>query len=274
MKLLIQNDDFGITSGVSAGIIEAVRYGLVKNTGMFVNMPASKRAAESIRDMDVCLGIDINYVCGRPVSDPAQVPHLVDGNGFFYKSGAMSKKSRYVSTDELGLLTTFEEDPYPYEEIYLETENQVRRFIELVGRKPEYIHPHSLSTANTFRAAHDVAEKYGIFHSVDMMYRYPILPGTFDGTKGNSVESQMEWDVVGNLISRALPQMKDEEICYFICHGGYVDYELFSHTSLTLRRVKDLDAMLSKELADYIREHGIELITYRNLARIQRGDLN
>ena len=265
MRLLIQSDDYGITEGVSAGIIKAIEFGLVKNTGMFVNMPASLNAANAIKNIDVCLGIDINYVCGKPVADPKLIPHIVDENGNFYKSSVMAKKNKLVSMDELGIISYFEQDPYPYEEIYLETENQVKKFIELVGRKPEYIHPHSLSTPNTVKAAHDVAEKYGIYHSIDMMHQYRILPGTFDGTKGNSIESQMDWDVVGNLLSNALPSMKKDETCYFICHSGYVDYDLFKYTSLTLRRVKDLDAMLSEELKKYMIQNNIELITYRDL---------
>ena len=78
MKLLIQSDDYGITDGVSAGIIKAIEFGLVKNTGMFVNMPSSLNAAKAIKNIDVCLGIDINYVCGKPVTDPSLIPHMVD----------------------------------------------------------------------------------------------------------------------------------------------------------------------------------------------------
>ena len=42
---------------------------------------------------DVCLGIDINYVCGKPVSDPARVPHMVDEKGDFISSGKMAISS-------------------------------------------------------------------------------------------------------------------------------------------------------------------------------------
>lgn len=264
-RLLMQSDDYGITGAVSAGIRTAIEFGLIKNTGLFVNMPASVKAAEAIRDYDVCFGIDINYVCGRPVSDPKDVPHLIDENGYFISSGQMSRKSRLLHMDELGLISTFEEDPYPYEEILLETENQVKRFIEITGKKPEYIHPHSLMSENCYRAAKEVAAEYGIFHTLDMMRKYRILPGTFDGTKGSTVESQMDYDVSGNLLNRALPSIKEDETCYFICHCGYADYELFRYTSLTLRRLKDLDAMLNEEVRQYIRDNEIELITYRDL---------
>lgn len=265
-RLLMQSDDYGITGAVSAGIRTAIDFGLIRNTGLFVNMPASVKAARDILEYDVCLGIDINYVCGKPVSDPSQVPHMVDENGYFIASGKMAGRSKLLRMDELNLISTFEEDPYPYEEILLETENQVKRFMELTGRKPEYIHPHSLMSDNCYRAAHETAEKYGIFHTLDMMHRYRILPGTFDGTKGSSVEAQMEYDVKGNLLNNALPSMGTDETCYFICHCGWADYELFGCTTLTLRRLKDLAAMTDTDLKEYIQKNNIELITYRDLA--------
>lgn len=264
-RLLMQSDDYGITGAVSAGIRSAIEFGLIRNTGLFVNMPASEKAVADILDYDVCLGIDINYVCGKPVSDPALVPHMVDEEGNFISSERMAKRSKLLHMDELNLISTFEEDPYPYEEILLETENQVKRFIELTGRKPEYIHPHSLMSDNCCKAAHEIAEKYGIFHTLDMMHRYRILPGTFDGTKGSSVESQMEYDVRGNLINNAIPTMGENETCYFICHCGWADYELFNYTTLTLRRLKDLSAMTDMYLKEYIQKNEIELITYRDL---------
>lgn len=264
-RLLMQSDDYGITGAVSAGIRKALDFGLIRNTGMFVNMPASKQAALDILSYDVCLGIDINYVCGKPVSDPSLLPHMVDENGNFISSGKMASQNKLLHMDELGLISTFEEDPYPYEEILLETQNQVERFIELTGKKPEYIHPHSLMTPNCYKAAKEVAKEYGILHTLDMMHQYRILPGTFDGAKGDSVESQMKYDVTGNLINRAIPSMTKDETCYFICHCGWVDYDLFQYTSLTLRRLKDLSAMCDPQLKDFIEKEGIELITYRDL---------
>lgn len=264
IKLLIQSDDYGITSGVSAGIRDGIKYGLIKNTGMFVNMPASYQAAQDIKDMDVCLGIDINYVCGEPVTDISLIPHLVNNDGKFYKSGEILQKYKKISVDDFGLITTFEEDPYPYEEIYRETENQVKRFIEIVGRLPEYIHAHSLCTPNTHRAAQVVAKKYGIYHSMDLLYNYPYLPLTFQGTKEKELEAQLNEDVV-DCLYKDLKTMEDCKTYYYICHSGYIDYDLFKETTLTLRRMKDLEAMLNQNIITYLKNQNIQFITYRDL---------
>lgn len=127
------------------------------------------------------------------------------------------------------------------------------------------MHLHSLTTDNCYRAAREVADKYGLLHSLDMMHQYRLLPGTFGGNNGGTLESQMDYDVVGYLLNNALPTMQEDETCYFICHCGYVDQELFRQSSMTLRCAKDLDAMRSLPLKQYIEDHGIELITYRDL---------
>lgn len=98
-----------------------------------------------------------------------------------------------------------------------------------------------------------------------MTYEVNILPGVFDGTKGNTVNDQLAYDTEENLLTRGLPAIKEDELNCFICHAGFVDYELFRHTTLTLRRARDLDAMLSKKVLAWLDEHDVELITYRDL---------
>lgn len=264
-RILFQSDDYGITQAVSEGILRGIREGIIRNTGLFVNMDCSAWAAEKIKDVDVCLGVDINYVAGKPVSDPAQVPHLVKEDGRFYSSGEQNRRNQLVRRE--GLMSIYEEDPYPYEEILLETENQVKRFQELTGKMPEYLHPHSLITPNTDRAAREVAAKYGIYHTMDMLAGKVCreLPGAIMNQKGLGLEAQLQPPVEQNLLEHALPSMQDNETAYYIFHCGYVDADLFRVSSLTVRRAIDLDAALSSRVKDYIRKHQIELITYREL---------
>ena len=87
MKLLTQSDDYGFTRGVTCGILDAIENGVVRNTGLFVNMPESEHAASFIQDYpQVCFGIDFNIVSGDPVSDPELLPDLVDQDGHFIRS--------------------------------------------------------------------------------------------------------------------------------------------------------------------------------------------
>ena len=48
MKLLIQSDDYAITKAQAAGVIDGIKNGLIRNTGLFVNMPWSSECVEWI----------------------------------------------------------------------------------------------------------------------------------------------------------------------------------------------------------------------------------
>lgn len=271
-RLLLQSDDYGITRAVSDGILRGVKEGIIRNTGMFVNMPSSEAAAKQIKNERVCLGIDINYVAGKPVSKPEQVPHLVDEKGDFYSSGEQLRRHRLLGMD--GIIYQFEQDPYPYEEILLETENQVKRFYELIGRWPEYLHPHSVCTPNTERAAREIADKYQIYHTTDMMNDpvYRCLPGAVSLAKGVSLEEQMRQDVETELLEIGLPALQEGETGYYIFHCGYLDADLFRVSSLTIKRMLDLKAALSDRIRQYLKQNDIELITYRELRSTMEGE--
>lgn len=263
-KLLFQSDDYGISDAVSDGIIKGIKEGIIRNTGLFVNMPSSLRAANMIKDIKgINVGIDINLVAGRPVSDPKLVPHLVDENGHFISSGQRMKNGKILGVN--GLEIIFEEDPYVYEETLLETENQVKRFIELMGRKPDYFHPHSLMTNNTERCAIEIAKKYGILRSVDVMKSANIYSIPCDWTpKPFPLADQMNTDVENNFL-KALSLSLDHKIGYFICHCGHVDADLLSETTYTLIRTKDLACALSNKVKKFLSDNNIELVTYSDI---------
>ena len=49
MKLIVNADDFGLTDGVTFGILSAMERGIVTSTTMMVNMPGTQTAAEIAR---------------------------------------------------------------------------------------------------------------------------------------------------------------------------------------------------------------------------------
>ncbi len=256
MKLLIQSDDYGITEAVSEGIVKGIKKGVIRNTGLFVNMPSSAQAALNIKQLEaIAVGIDINLVAGKPVSDANLVATLINEAGRFYSSS--QRKEHSVLNSEV--------DPFAYEETLIETENQVLKFVELMGRKPAYIHPHSFMSNNSIRAMKEVAKKYNIVCSLDILSHDKIAKVPCDWTqKPFPLQQQLDTDVTNNLIA-SLEKVKNEEYAAFICHAGYVDATLFEESSYTIIRTKDLEAMVSFDLLSYIKNNNIELITYSDL---------
>ena len=169
MKLLVRGDDFGFTKAVTYGIVDAIDNGVLRNTGLFTNMPSSALAASMMDGRDeVCFGIDFNIVAGKPVSDPKDVPHLVDENGNFIRSGRRVSDPRYQSEEGQNEL-------FPYDEVYRELKAQYNRFLELRhGVKPGYLHPHSIMPANYIRAIRQLSQETGIPFSMDIQKKILI----------------------------------------------------------------------------------------------------
>lgn len=125
MKLLTQSDDYGFTRGVTCGILDAIENGVVRNTGLFVNMPESEHAASFIQDYpQVCFGIDFNIVSGDPVSDPELLPDLVDQDGHFIRSTVKMADPRFGK-----------EELWPYEQVLTELRAQLKHFVRLAGSR-------------------------------------------------------------------------------------------------------------------------------------------
>ena len=268
MKLLTQGDDFGFTKAVTLGIIDAIENGVLKNTGLFANMPTAVMAAAYIRNCDhACFGIDFNIVSGPSVSDPKDVPHLVDENGQFIRSGARLKDERFKTKE--GRIEMF-----PYEEVYAELKAQYERFILLTGKKPGYLHGHSLSHENYDRAIHQLSEETGIPYSADIKAKHgfhslhdilnvrPKDPA--QNKKVFDPNDQLNKDPLGNVFVHQ-DYLLESEYSEIGGHPGFVDAELMSLTTLSLERMKDHAMMVSPKLKEWIKENNVELITYYDL---------
>ncbi len=262
MKLLFQADDFGLTEGTALGIGACVKSGLVRNTGLFVNMPATDMAVELMsRHPEVCLGLDINLVAGRPVSDPGRVARLLNEDGCFLSSRQVAAKGRVTKRE--GLITHFEQEPYPYDEIYHEIERQVLRFRELVGKWPGYLHPHSLMTPMTHQVMREIAGAYDLKYTLDLWPRQGLAEFEMPWTaqRDFSWDVQLATDVEQEVLSR-LPSLQEREAVLLICHPGYADMELFRYSSFTGIRMRDMEMARSAALRALIDRLGVKQVTY------------
>ena len=84
MKLIMNGDDFGITRGVNAAMIDCFSKGYLSSTSMMVNMPAAKEASELMKAYPkLSVGIHLNLTVGKPLTD---CPSLVKADGTFNKN--------------------------------------------------------------------------------------------------------------------------------------------------------------------------------------------
>ena len=137
MKYLFQSDDYGITRAVSLGCIHGIRNGVIRNTGMFANMPWIEECVEWIRPYldDIAFGIDLNASTGPSILGHDALPTLTHEDGSFLGS----RENRALDTDE----NDHDHLAAVADQLEAEFRAQIERYIELVGKKPDYIHNHA-----------------------------------------------------------------------------------------------------------------------------------
>lgn len=261
MKILFQSDDFGITRAVSLGCIRGIEAGVIRNTGLFANMPWAEECVGWIRPhLDtIAFGIDLNASTGPSVLGHERVPALTHPDGTFLGS----RENRALDTDENG----HDHLAKVADQLEAEFRAQLERYEELVGKKPDYIHNHAYGTATTRKVTFKLAREYGVLWSESLMARPEVhAAGMGWYVWGGGPEAQLTEDPIG-----FFTQDKDDMLAsgkewgYVVSHCGYADAELFNLTSFNTCRVKDLECMTSPELAAWMEKNDIEVASFKDL---------
>lgn len=252
-QLLIRADDIGYSYAVNVGIARTVHEGLVRSVGVMPNMPETERGVAWIKDADIAIGQHTNVCLGRPCADPARIQSLLGPDGCF-------KSSReYRAKYKEGV------DFVDFDEAVIEIEAQLARFLEVVGRDPDYFEAHAVMSNNLNRAIEHVAREHG--------YRYqaasfdPAATVTCGTTPVRMVMRSMTpgYDPAA-AIRETVEAMGENETVVFVCHPGYLDQFILENSSLTTDRTKEVDALISPELRTWLEaQPDLKLIDYRDL---------
>jgi predicted glycoside hydrolase/deacetylase ChbG (UPF0249 family) len=208
MRVLIVNaDDFGLTRGVSAGILAAHRHGIVTSTTVMITLDLDREQLAEARDCGLGLGLHTNLTLGKPLTRGRS---LVDGKGAFMRD-ARRAAARAEARD-----------------VRAEVEAQVARFEKLVKRLPTHLdtHHHVGLYAPVRDVVLDVARTLGIpVRSQDAEARTRArsfglrTPDHFFGESGPDAY----WSPARTLtMLKLLPPGVSE----FMCHPGWFDSDL------------------------------------------------
>ncbi len=92
-RLIVNADDFGMSRGITDGIILAHRYGFLTSTSLMANMPAAEYAVSRLaKAPKLGVGVHLNICSGRPILPPREVSTLVAADGNFHPPAAMIRK--------------------------------------------------------------------------------------------------------------------------------------------------------------------------------------
>ena len=252
-RLLVRADDLGFSDGVNCGIAAAVEAGLVRSIGVMTNMPQAASGLARIMGRGICLGQHTNISTGRPLTDPALIPSLVDAEGAFRRSGA------YREAAARG------EDFVVLDEVLLEVEAQYARFRELTGSEPSYFEGHAVASPTFFRALEIVAKRH-------VLPYFPMgAPGEAVRFRGVGVYSYMPADFASYEADpfsalRDCVEHAHEGACdLMVFHPGYIGAYRLDHSSMTVARAREAAMLCDPAVRTWLAAQDIELVTYDDL---------
>ncbi len=161
-QLIINADDLGMNPQRSHGIFQAFEFGVVSSASIIPNMSHSDQAAKHAREREVPCGLHLNLTEGTPVSDRAHVESLLEGNGEFRDR---QQQRRMLAEGAV--------DPTHIER---EIRAQIEWFLDAHGQPTHvdghhHIHIHPLIAPLLV----DILDRYGILH-VRIPAEHPLPP--------------------------------------------------------------------------------------------------
>ena len=247
-KILIVNaDDFGLTAGVSRGILEAHRNGIVTSTTLLVNRAIRPAQVDELKTSGLGVGVHLNLTLGTPVADPKRVPSLVDAEGRFVRD-ALEAAAR-AKTDEARI----------------ELGTQIDAFRKIMGRFPTHLdtHHHVGRLAPVLELVLDFARALRVpVRSQDAQVRRAAralglrTPDHFMGESGPEAYWSRE-RVLEHLA--ALPVGLSE----FMTHPGYFDEDL-AYSRYGRQREAELAGLTDPEVRQAAGRTGIRLAHFGN----------
>ena len=246
-KMLVRADDLGYSEAFNYGLARAVKSGIVRCVGVMTNMEWAEHGVRLLDGTDVIFTVHANICQGKPISDPASIPSLVDENGEF-KDKALYRAAK--------------EDFVVLEEAVREVEAQYLRLAELTGKKPFMVEAHAVPSNNFNKAIVMVARKYGVEHLKfgprgPMVGKYTFK---FSMDSGNPDYNPFE-----SFQKAALLPMAEDEACLMVLHPGYVDAYVLDTSYITTARAREVQFAVNPEVPKWCEENGVKLLTYADL---------
>ena len=249
-RLIVNADDFGLTVGVSRGILRAHRAGLVTSTTVLASLPPQPELdAEAATSRGLGLGLHFNLTWGRPVSPVETVPSLVDAEGRFGRDlASLGKRARS-------------------EDVQREGEAQIEAFTRRFGRAPTHLdsHHHVHRVPRVMDAVVDVALAARLpLRSQDAGFREGLRRhgiATTDHFIGDA-EGEPYWTTERLLDQLATLPLGLTEL---MCHPGVFDEDL-AYSRYGRQREVELAALCDPEARATVERLDIRLCHFGALA--------
>jgi len=247
-KILVRADDLGYSEAFNYGLARAVKSGIVRCVGVMPNMEWAEHGVRLLDGTDVTFTVHANICQGRPITDPARIPSLVDENGFF-KDKSLYREAR--------------EDFVVLEEVVMEVEAQYLRLVELTGKKPFMVEAHAVPSANFNKAIAILNQKYGLANMGFDPARGPKIGSYF--MKFSMDSGNPDYNPFESFQKAASQDMAEDECAMMVLHPGYVDEYVLTTSYITTARALEVAFAINPEVPKWCEENDVKLMTYADL---------
>jgi len=275
--LIVNADDFGLTHGVTKGIIEGAKSGIITSTSVMVNELIYGKVAFKKEDCSkLGVGLHLNLTQGRPILPAVDVTSLVSFDGFFLKPEKL-----FEHPDKI----------HPAQ-VEKEWRAQLAAFRTIFGI-PDHLDSH--------HHVHMYPSLFNIFCQLaiemQLPIRFPIpaenipelelFPFMFTETRGLSTEQWMEQHSLLDMVNLDYPDHFMDNFFYLqkgqpdviakimslfpygssemMCHPGYSDDSLSRVSTFTQRRGDEMEILKAESTRRLIKDNDIELIRFSDL---------
>lgn len=271
--LIVNADDFGLSSDVNEGIVRAHAQGIVTSTTLLANGPAFGDAVTRLRQYpSLAVGVHLDLVEGRPLSPEHRVRSLLTDAGTFI-GGTPALASRLVRRRLV------------YRELVTEMTAQIARVVD-AGLPPTHVdtHQHAHCLPFVCAAALEAAARFGIHrirfpreHNLDVGHRHlrsrlrsaltawlassgrrfiaRHAARTTDAFIGPQLMGAIDPITLGHVISRLPPGTTE-----LMCHPG-----TRSLPGALIQREHELAVLTAPAVRDALTRSGVELTTFASL---------
>lgn len=290
-QLIVNADDFGLTSGVNRAIAEAHRDGIVSSATLMANGAAFADAVQAARALPkLSVGCHVVLVDGSPVAPPGGLDTLVairsaEPEKFYSSLSAFAARATLGGFDREQLLEEITAqirkiqsagievthlDSHKHAHIFPEILAAMLRAARICGvraiRSPFV--PLKAIMAQQFAGKRTLLKRYGqvrilnVFapHFRRQMKRSGLVAP--DGIIGVIETGLLD----AALLRQALASLPDGT-WELVSHPGYADQDLrAAHTRLVESRERERALLTSPELQDFLKQQNIRVIGFRELA--------
>ena len=288
-RLIINADDFGLTSGVNRAILQAHQHGVVTSATLMAGGRAFQEAVQFAQQApQLNVGCHVVLVDGEPLLPPEQVPSLVPAGGQTanFRSGfgelaAAALRGRIdaaqVEAEAMAQMRKLQAaglalshfDTHKHSHMFPGILRPLLRAARACGvralRNPfapvkPLAFAHLLRRPRLWKRYSEVTALRRLLDSFRRAVQEEQMittDGTFGIVSTGALDERLFDAIVGSI---------PEGTWEFVCHPGYNDSELSTvRTRLRESRAQELRVLTSEAARSTLERHGVELISWKQL---------